>query len=61
MDFRDFGWLADIARQRAVLNGRIVIPDRELGSLVRRGLVERSGVTTLKLTRRGEIALSKLG
>ena len=60
MDFNDFGWLADIANRRAVQDGRTAIPDGDMKRLVARGLIERRG-SQVCLTRRGEIALTKLG
>ena len=60
MDFSDFGWLADVANKRSVQEGRTTIPDNALKNLISRGLVEQRGVQ-VSLTRRGEIALAKLG
>lgn len=60
MDFNDFGLLADIANRRAVQEGRTAIPAGDMKRLVARGLVEQRG-THVCLTRRGEIALAKLG
>ncbi len=60
MDFSDFGWLADVANKRAVQEGRTSIPQKALQNLVSRGLVEQRGVQ-VSLTRRGQIALAKLG
>ena len=60
MDFSDFGWLADVANKRGVREGRTAIPHEALGRLVAKGLVEQRGVQ-LCLTRRGEIAMAKLG
>jgi hypothetical protein len=60
MDFSDFGWLADVANKRAVQEGRTAIPAAALKNLVSRGLVEQRGVQ-VALTRRGQIALAKLG
>jgi hypothetical protein len=60
MDFGDFGWLADVANKRAVQDGRTAIPEHALKTLLSRGLVEKRGVQ-VSLTRRGEIALAKLG
>ena len=60
MDFSDFGWLADVANKRSVQDGRIPIPAAALRNLVSRGLIEQRGVQ-VALTRRGEIALAKLG
>jgi hypothetical protein len=60
VDFNDYGWLADIANKRAVRDGRTAIPHGDLDRLVARGLVQRSG-PLVSLTRRGEIALEKLG
>ena len=60
MDFSDFGWLADVANKRAVREGRTAIPHEALVRLVSKGLVARDGVQ-VALTRRGEIALAKLG
>ena len=60
MDFSDFGWLADVANKRAVQEGRTAIPAVALKSLVARGLVEQRGVQ-VSLTKRGQIALAKLG
>lgn len=60
MDFSDFGWLADVANKRAVQEGRTAIPAPALKSLLSRGLIEQRGVQ-VSLTRRGEIAMAKLG
>jgi hypothetical protein len=60
MDFNDLGTLADIANKRAVREGKTVIPTGDVDRLVARGLVARDG-THMSLTRRGEIALAKLG
>ena len=60
MDFSDFGWLADVANKRAVQEGRTAIPATALKSLLSRGLIEQRGVQ-VSLTRRGEIAMAKLG
>jgi len=60
MDFSDFGWLADVANKRSVQEGRTQIPPSALKMLLSRGLVEKRGVQ-VSLTRRGEIALAKLG
>ena len=60
MDFSDFGWLADVANKRSVQEGRTTIPDSALKNLISRGLVEQRGVQ-VSLTRRGEIAMAKLG
>ena len=60
MDFSDFGWLADVAHKRSVQEGRTAIPAAALRNLVSRGLVEQRGMQ-VALTRRGEIALAKLG
>jgi hypothetical protein len=60
MNFDDFGWLADVANKRSVQEGRTAIPQDALRSLITRGLVEQRGVQ-VSLTRRGEIALAKLG
>jgi hypothetical protein len=60
MEFSDFGWLSDVANKRSVQEGRTSIPAAALKNLVTRGLVEQRGVQ-VSLTRRGEIALAKLG
>ena len=60
MDFSDFGWLADVAHKRSVQEGRTAIPATALKNLVSRGLVEQRG-SHVSITRRGEIALAKLG
>jgi hypothetical protein len=60
MNFDDFGWLADVANKRSVQEGRTTIPHDALKNLVSRGLVEQRGVQ-VSLTRRGQIALAKLG
>ena len=60
MDFSEFGWLADVANKRSVQEGRTAIPQDALRNLVTRGLVEKRGVQ-VSLTRRGQIALAKLG
>jgi hypothetical protein len=60
MDFSDFGWLADVANKRAVQDGRTALPAAALKNLLSRGLIEQRGVQ-VSLTRRGEIAMAKLG